>query len=245
MLPGMVATVTTDRAVGEADALHDTVWLHLLAQGRVRVDLPAGGSIAFEVRTRYPWHGDIEIEVTELVDAGNLTLQVRIPGWARGATGEVNGDSLSMEETAAGQYATLNRSWSVGDRVRLRLPMRIRRLEAHPRVTDSAGRVALMRGPLLYCVEAADNPRGDVRDLVLGNARDLHPGWRPELLGGCVVISGTAELDPPDAGWADVLYREVGEGRGDALESVTMQAIPYHLWANRERGPMTVWLRRE
>jgi DUF1680 family protein len=60
-----------------------------------------------------------------------------------------------------------------------------------------------------------------------------------------VVISGTAELDPPDAGWADVLYREVGEGRGDALESVTMQAIPYHLWANRERGPMTVWLRKD
>lgn len=244
MLPGMVATVTTDRSVGEADALHDTVWLHLLAQGRVRVDLPAGGSIVFEVRTRYPWYGEIEIEVTELVDAGNLTLQVRIPGWAEGATGEVNGESLSSNETAAGQYATLTRSWSVGDRIKLSLPMRIRRLEAHPRVTENAGRIALMRGPMLYCVEAAGNPRGDVRDLVLPNARDLHPGWRPEMLGGCVVISGTAELDPPDARWSNMLYREVGEGRAGSTESVTMQAIPYHLWANRERGPMTVWLRR-
>jgi DUF1680 family protein len=64
------------------------------------------------------------------------------------------------------------------------------------------------------------------------------------MLGGCVVISGTAELDPPDARWSNMLYREVGEGRTGSTESVTMQAIPYHLWANRERGPMTVWLRR-
>jgi len=242
MLPGMVATVTTDRAVGEADALHDTVWLHLLAQGTIHVDLPAGGSITFGIRTRYPWDGEIEIEVIDLVEAGNLTLQLRVPGWAIGATGEINGEALPPDETAPGQYATLARTWSVGDRVRLSLPPRIRRIEAHPRVTDSAGRVALMRGPLLYCVEAADNPRGDVRDLVLGNARDLHAGWRPDVLGGCVVISGTAELDPPDAGWSDTLYREIDADRSNGRETVTMQAIPYHLWANRGRGSMTVWL---
>lgn len=244
MLPGMVATTTTDRAVGEVDTPHDTVWLHLIAAGHVRVDLPAGGSITFEVRTHYPWDGEVDIEVTELVDAGNLTLQLRVPGWANGASGELNDEALPSHETAPGQYATLTRAWTVGDRVRLSLPMRIRRLEAHPRVTDSAGRVALMRGPMLYCVEAADNSRGDVRDIVLGNARDLHPGWRPDVLGGCVVISGTADLMSPDAGWSDTLYREIDGDHTSSCETVTMQAVPYHLWANRGRGPMTVWLRQ-
>lgn len=246
MLPGMVATVTTRRAVGEElGHLHDTIWLHLIAAGTVRVELPSGGRITLEVRTRYPWDGEIEIEVTELEEAGNLTLNVRVPGWTSDASGEINGEPLLPAETAPGQYATLNRVWSVGDVVRLRLPMRIRRMEAHPRVTNDAGRVALLRGPLLYCAEAADNPRGDVRDLVLGNARDLHPGWRPDVLGGCVMISGTAELAPPDAGWAGTLYRELSSDRSEVRETVQLQAIPYHLWANRGRGSMTVWLRGE
>ncbi len=246
LVPGMVATVTTRRAVGEElGPLHDTVWLHLLAAGTVRVDLPSGGEIELAVRTRYPWDGKVEIEVAELRDAGDLTLNLRVPGWCDGATGEVNGRALPPAETAAGQYATLNRTWRVGDVVKLRLPMRIRRMEAHPRVTDSVGRVALMRGPMLYCIEEADNQRGDVRDLVLGTARDLHPAWRPDLLGGCVVISGTAELAPPDAGWSGMPYRELGDRRVGVREPVAVTAIPYHLWANRGRGPMTVWLRRE
>jgi uncharacterized protein len=246
MLPGMVATVTTDRPVGEVETAHDTVWLHLLTAGRVRVELPGGGSVTLVVRSRYPWDGEIEIEVAGLEEAGNFTLQVRVPGWCDGASGEVNGSALSAAETAPGQYATLHRTWQVGDVVRLKLPLRIRRMEAHPRVTDSAGRVALMRGPLLYAVEAADNPRGDVRDILLGSARDLHPGWRPDVLGGCVMISGTAELAPVDAGWSDLLYREVDSGgRPAPRETVTVQAIPYHLWANRGRGSMTAWLRHE
>jgi DUF1680 family protein len=243
--PGMVATVTTRRALGEElGTLHDTVWLHQLAAGTVRVELPSGGSATLAIRGRYPWDGDIEVEVTELVDAGDLTLNLRIPGWCEGATGEVNGEALSGAETAPGQYATLSRRWRVGDIVRLSLPMRIRRLEAHPRVTDNAGRVALMRGPLLYCAEAAGNPRGDVRDVVLGDARDLHPAWQPEELGGCVAISGTAELATPGRTWDDALYREMESGAVTARETVKFRAIPYHLWANRGRGPMTVWLRR-
>lgn len=245
MLPSMVATVTTDRAVGEVDMLHDTVWLHLIAAGTIHVDLPAGGSITFEIRTRYPWDGAVDIKVTELADAGNLTLQLRIPGWCGGATGELNDEALTPQETAPGQYATLARTWQVGDRVRLSLPMPIHRIVAHPRVTDSAGRVALMRGPMLYCVEAADNPRGDVRDLVLESTSELYSSWRPDVLGGCVVLSAAAVLSPPEVEWGNALYRRASEANAGPRESVTMQAIPYHLWANRGRGPMIVWLKRE
>ena len=240
--PGMVATVTTRRAVGEElGALHDTIWLHQLAAGTVRVVLPSGGSATLAIRGRYPWDGEIAVEVTELDEAGDFTINLRVPGWCNGATAELNGQALPAAETAPGQYATLTRAWRVGDTVALHLPLRIRRIEAHPRVTDAAGRVALMRGPLLYCVEATGNPRGDVRDLALGPAGDLHPAWQPEELGGCVAISGTAELERPARGW---LYREVGTGDAPERTSVKLRAIPYFLWANRGRGPMTVWLRR-
>jgi DUF1680 family protein len=105
--------------------------------------------------------------------------------------------------------------------------------------------VALMRGPLLYCVEEADNPRGDVRDLVLSDVRDLHPSWQPEVLGGCVAISGTAELERPGPSWDGALYREMAAVPPTSRQAVKLRAIPYFLWANRGRGPMTVWLRRE
>lgn len=242
MLPGMVATVTTRRAVGEEVGLHDTIWLHQLAAGTVRVELPSGGAATLAIRGRYPWDGEIEVEVTALEEAGDFTLNLRVPGWCDGATGDLNGKALSPAETAAGQYATLTRAWRVGDTVSLHLPLRIRRIEAHPRVTDAAGRVALMRGPLLYCVEATDNPRGDVRDLVLGPARDLHPAWQPEELGGCVAISGTADLERPTRGW---LYREIDSHDAAERVSAKLRAIPYFLWANRGRGSMTVWIRRE
>ncbi len=244
--PGYVATVTTRRAVGEElGALHDTIWLHQLVAGTVRVELPSGGSATLRVRSRYPWDGEVTVEVTALEDAGGFSINLRVPGWCDGATGDINGEALSQAEIAPGQYATLNRAWQVGDEVTLHLPMRIGRMEAHPRVTETTGRVALMRGPLLYCAEEADNPRGDVRDLVLSDARDLHPSWQPELLGGCVAISGTAELERPAGAWDGALYKEMGAVPASARQAVKLRAIPYHLWANRGRGPMTVWLRRE
>lgn len=244
MFPGMLATVTTDRAVGEVDALHDTVWLHLIAASTIHIDLPSGGSITFDVRTRYPWDGEIELEVRELVEAGNVTFQLRIPGWCDQASGEVNGVPLPASETGSGQYATVARTWNVGDTLKLHLPMPIHRIVAHPRLTDSAGRVALMRGPILYCVEAADNPRGDVRDLELEPTSELYANWQSDLLGGCVTISGAAHLESPDDGWANALYRRAQRVGSATSDSVIMQAIPYHLWANRGRGPMTVWLKR-
>jgi DUF1680 family protein len=243
IFPGMVATVTTRRAIGEElGHLHDTVWLHQLAAGTVHVDLPAGGAVTLAVRGRYPWDGEVTVEVVELHEAGNFTLNVRIPGWCEGAQAEIDGEALPPAETAPGQYAMVTRTWKVGDTLELHLPMWVRRIEAHPRLRDAFGRVALMRGPLLYCVEEADNPRADVRDLVLSAARDLHPAWQPEELGGCVAISGTAELERADTDW---LYREVGSKPAPERGTVKLRAIPYFLWANRGRGPMTVWLRRE
>ena len=96
--------------------------------------------------------------------------------------------------------------------------MPVRRIGSHPKLTDNAGRVAIERGPVLYCAEEADN-RGGMDDYHLPDNAQLHPSYQPDLLGGCVIVR--AELDN---------------------ETVTL--IPYHLWGHRGLGQMAVWLKR-
>jgi DUF1680 family protein len=122
--------------------------------------------------------------------------------------------------------------------------MPVRRLEAHPYVAEDAGRVALMRGPILYCVEGVDNPGLDPRDLVLPDEAPLSEEFRPDLLGGVVVLTGGAEVSSPDRGWDGRLYRTVLPGSDQKPSDTTeLTAVPYHAWANREAGSMRVWLR--
>jgi hypothetical protein len=114
-----------------------------------------------------------------------------------------------------------------------------------PRVEENTQRVALMRGPLLYAIEQVDHQGSDIRDIVLPDDAPLQAVDRPDLLGGVVALSGQARLVRPASAWDDRLYRTT---RPDAPAAqgtpLTITAIPYHAWANREAGPMRVWLRR-
>lgn len=245
-LPGYVYTVTR-RRFPESDGVHESVWVHLFADSDSTIPLAGGALLGLRQTTRYPWDGDVRLEVTKLVDTGDLTLQVRIPGWCANATVEINGDPLPPSEAAAGQYATIRRVWQVGDVITVHLPMPVTRIVAHPRVHENAGMVALRRGPLLYCVEAADHPVGDVRDFVLADDTPIVAAFRPDLLpGGVVVLTADAELESAAPAWDGALYRTLAaESRDRAGRSeVVLTAIPYYAWANRGAGAMTVWLRR-
>lgn len=244
-LPGYFATASS-RRFGESDARHDVVWLHLYAEGDYTIPLQDEGSVTLKVSTRYPWDGDIAVEIAETHEAGDFTLQMRVPDWALNTTSSVNGDSLPAAEAAPGQYLTIRRTWQVGDIVRLNIPMPVRRIISHPRVANNTGRIALMRGPLVYCVEAADNPIGDVRDIVLADDTLITFAQRPELLGDIVVLSAHAELESPAPGWDGALYRSLDRAGRDRMgrSEVQLTAIPYMVWANRGAGPMTTWLRR-
>ena len=104
--------------------------------------------------TNYPWDRTIRIEVQ---DEGEFSLFLRIPGWAGEGVGiAVNGDSQTMDPSSAA-YAEIHRSWAAGDSVVLSLPMPVQKLESHPHVFENTGRVAVMRGPILYCLEEAGN----------------------------------------------------------------------------------------
>ena len=188
-------------------------------------------------KSEYPWDGRVELRI----DPGRprtLELRLRISGWARGgpvpsALYRYAGDSSAAHsirvngrpaaERMDGGYAVLARSFSPGDAVTLELPMPVRRVLADERVADDAGKVALERGPLVYCAEGADHA-GSVLDLVVPDDARLTGERRPDLLGGLAVLRGT------------VLNVE---GRPREL-----LAIPYYAWSHRGPGEMAVWLRR-
>jgi hypothetical protein len=225
-------------------ATDDRVYVNLFAQGTGR--MRAGGTdLELVQTTEYPWKGDIKIEVRPKKDAA-FTLAVRIPGWALNrpvptdlyaytepAEGvpslRVNGEPIDLALDKG--YAMIARTWKAGDIVELGLPMPVRRVVAHDAVEADRGRVAVERGPLVYCAEWADND-GRVSNLVLPDGAALAAELRPDLLGGVVVVTGEAEAVSEKAG------KVVAEKKPVTL-------IPYYAWANRGKGEMAVWLARE
>jgi DUF1680 family protein len=216
------------------------IWVHLYAAGSARLPLPDGQVVTLHQRTRYPWDGEIELEVA---GTGEFSLFLRVPGWcvASPPALEVNGRPFAGE-ICPGTYVRVRRDWRPGDVVRLALPMPVRRVACHSYVAENAGRVALFRGPLLYCLEGADQPGVELRDVVLPAGVAFQDEFRPELLGGVVVVRAPAEVVPPDEGWAGRLYRPAGEAGAVCGQPLSITAIPYYAWANRDPGPLQVWL---
>jgi uncharacterized protein len=228
-LPGYVYSVSPD-----------TIWCHIYAAGAARISFPDGRAVGVRQDTEYPWHGDVMLTVD---DAGEFGLRLRIPGWCDGgARLTVNGAPVATS-LAPGGYAEIRRAWQPGDVVYLHLPMPVRRVLSHPYALENAGRVALMRGPLLYCIEGVDHPGHDLRDLVIPAATELDIVERPDLLGGVVTLCAAGESRAPDGGWDDQLYRATGTTSAGLARAIETTAIPYYAWANREAGQMQVWMR--
>jgi DUF1680 family protein len=218
-----------------ADA--DGVWVHQYGACTARISLPGGGSLAFEEETEYPWDGAVSLIVTGCPERP-VSVRLRIPAWADGATLTVNGESVKPAP-AAGTYATLARIWAPGDRIGLRLPMRARLIEAHPLVEHCRNQVAVMRGPILYCLESVDLPGSMcLEGISLPADVQLEPEPMADLPGGLLALRGNA-LHRPQADWQGTLYRPVGPGR---LGGTPIRLIPYFAWANRGPSAMSVWL---
>ncbi len=166
----------------------------------------------------------------------DLVLSLRIPAWAGAATLAVNGAPVDLAAVTVKGYARLARHWSAGDTVSLAIGLEAKRLYANPKVRQDAGRVALKRGPLVYCVEAADNGPG-LHGLTLPAAAEIRAETAPGLLGGVVVLRAAAEAEADD--WGGDLYRETPPER----RGTTLSAVPYYAWDNRAPGEMRVWLR--
>ena len=211
----------------------DGLAFHLYGGFETTVAL-AGVKVAVRETSAYPWSGEVRIELDPAAPAA-FDLKLRIPGWAKGATAAVNGEQLALVPDTG--YATIHRLWRKGDAITLDLGMVAERLYAHPNVGMDVGRTALRRGPLIYCVEEADNPGGPVQALSLPRSASLGTGWRPDLFGGVMTLKTSAKRLVPGKG-AEALYST----EPPAIKDAALVALPYHLWANRAPGSMQVWV---
>ncbi|TDX03559.1 glycoside hydrolase family 127 protein [Kribbella sp. VKM Ac-2566] len=187
-----------------------------------------GAGLRLTVVTDYPFNGRVSVAVDQASTEAKA-ISLRVPGWAHGAEITVNGE---RHAALAGSYISFNRAWEPGDRLVLDLPMTPRLVHGHPRVEGIRGSVAICRGPLLYAVEHADQPDGVVvDDLVLTSTvlTELPSTDGPPLIAG----TGASQKA------STALYDDQPAELGDAVQ---ITALPYYRWANRDIGPMKVWL---
>ncbi len=224
----------------------DAVYVNLFVGATAKVVLK-GNTISLRQETRYPWDGTVRMTL-EPEKAGEFAVNIRIPGWAQNRPVpedlyryldkrndhvilKVNG--LPAELNMDKGFVRLRRNWKKGDVVDLILPMAVRRVVSHEAVKDNRGKVALERGPLVYCAEWPDN-EGRVLDLRLADNAQFTPEFRPDMLKGIVVLKGKASAVNKNA-----------DGSVAGRKEQDFLAIPYYAWAHRGPGEMAVWIARQ
>ena len=212
----------------------DAVALHLYGGIEVTAEL-AGCKVKIKEESNYPWSGAVKVSI-DPEHQSEFSLKLRIPGWSKRASAAVNAVPVDMAGVRNG-YLDIRRVWRKGDTVTLDLPMPAERLYAHPLVRMDVGRVALRRGPLVYCLEEVDNAGRRMQQLRLPRAAQLKPITRNDLFDGVVTIFADGKsLETAD--WQSDLYRTIAPREADT----SLTAIPYYLWSNRGKGSMTVWI---
>ncbi len=240
--PNLARTLAslTDYALTRTE---DAVYQHLYLAGQYACDFH-GVPVTFTLTGNYPWSGELTFTV-EPARPVTFTYGLRVPGWAaadlRGAQAGACGPALRLNgEAVSAQpedgYLLLTREWRPGDTLTLSLPMLPHRVWAHPAVREDAGKVAVQRGPLVYCLEEADNGP-DLHRILLPRNTPFTEEFRPDLLGGVMTLrcAALAEADP-----GDTLYTTQPPAPPTPKD---LTFIPYYAWANRGEGEMTVWLR--
>jgi DUF1680 family protein len=218
----------------------DGIYVHLYDDSELNWGLESGVGLKVAQKTNYPWDGNVEITVTP-AEPSEFTFYLRIPGWADHAQVAVN----AKDQTAAtpGTYLPIRRRWSAGDVIQLKIAVTPQIIEANPRVADDTGRVAIQRGPLIYCLEEIDQPTGvSLSDVAVNPGRQpaeqFQTEFRSDLLGGMVVLHHNgAVYERGTAGKA--LYSRYG--REARTQKVPLTFIPYYAWANRQATSMQVW----
>jgi DUF1680 family protein len=220
-----------------------SLYVNLFAAGSANFKL-ADNTVTLEQKTNYPWDGDVQITV-QPEKTTTFEVRVRIPGWA--INKPIPSDLYTFKDSNTEQpkvflndkpvaltlqqgYIVLNRKWKKGDRIHVQLPMPIRRIAAHAKVEADLDKIAIQRGPLVYCAEWPDNKDNRVLNLVLASASPLKGNFDANLLKGLYEIEGAGKsvsrLNPKEITMVDA----------------DVKLIPYYAWAHRGAGEMMVWL---
>lgn len=213
---------------------NDTSGIHVhLYIGNEGIVSLQGQNVKLVQTTNYPWDGKVSVEVFP-EESKAFGLSLRIPGWCTQYTITVNG--APVEVTLRNGYAEIDRIWSASDTVELELTLKVERIRSHPEIRENVGKVALQRGPLVYCIEEIDNGKG-LAKLTIPSKGKLKALFTEDLFGGSVVIEAEG-LRTDASGWTGRLY----QAREPESQPVTIKAVPYSMWGNRKPGEMTVWI---
>lgn len=209
----------------------DTIYSHLMIGQQAHL-----AHADIQVESRYPWEGKAAYRITPK-DASEFCLAIHIPGYIKSSELTVTCNQEQQEAVLRDGYLYLKRKWSEGDLVELEFPMNIRRLYGTVRVRDTAGQTALMRGPIVYCFEGADNGE-QLQALIL--PRDCEITAKEETKG---ILKGSISLHMKGLREKDssLLYSE----NPPETSEMPLKAIPYYLWGNRGQNQMRVWIREK
>ncbi len=219
------------------------VYVNLFVSSAAEIPLDEKKKLQLTQESNYPWEGNIKLGI-QLNQKAKFNLRLRIPGWALGQP--IPGDLYMFKDKANpmvvlkinGQpvaismdkgYAVINREWKKNDVIELSLPMAVRKVIANPNVKDDEGRVALQRGPLIYCAEGVDN-HGKTGNLILPENSSFADEFRSDLLNGVVTLKGEA-----------LAVTIAPDGTMVGTQKQPFVAIPYYAWAHRGQGEMNVW----
>ena len=201
--------------------------------GRAKI---ANTNLQFSLETQYPWDGAVQLALAPEGPA-DFAVRLRIPGWCKSYSVTINGAEPDNPPKLNNGYLVISRSWHTGDTIGFTMDMKVEKIKAHPSVRHNVGRVALQRGPVVYCLEEADNGK-DLNNIFLSDYVNLTWSFDEQLLGGTGSITGEGFSRSSDM-WDDALYLpELEETRIRR----TLKAIPYYLWNNRGTGEMLVWI---
>ena len=215
----------------------DTVWVNLYGNNTLDTTLQDGSRINLKQESDYPWNGDVRITVIEC-KSSSAKLNLRVPGWAKSVDVKVDGTKTDVA-TRPGSFVTIPQELHPGMTISMHLSMPAQLIESHPLVEETRNHIAVKRGPIVYCLESVDLPKGtSLADIRVPSDISLQPRFDAELLHGVTALEGTV-ISRPSSDWNETLYRELPRPKG---QLVSTRFVPYYAWANRGKSDMTVWL---
>lgn len=219
------------------------VYVNLFVEGNSKIKLD-GNEVELVQKTKYPWDGDVEIEINPS-SSDKFAMLLRIPGWAKnqpvpsdlyhyvdGAKPDVkiSVNGKEVKSKTKGGYAVIEREWKTGDKIAIHMDMPVRRVQAHKEVKYDEGLLSMERGPIVYALESIDQKKNYLFDIVIPRNSKIESHFEKNLLNGVMVLEGNAYSVEKDSISAKTIEKPF-----------TFKAIPYSTWNNRGQGQLVVW----
>jgi uncharacterized protein len=222
-----------------ATTSQDGLQIHQYIASEINVDLGGDNRVRLHLETAYPWEGKVKL-VIDQTGASPWEIALRIPAWCNQASLQI-GDSAVDVSASAGGYARFKRVWKPGDVVLLDLRLSPRLIKPNPRIDAIRSSMAIAYGPMIYCIEGADQPAGlNLSDVRIHSNTPLKVVWREDLLGKIMEIKAQGAVEDMSS-WEETLY-QVSSSVSPQYQDLELTAVPYYVWANRGPGSMRVWI---